>query len=335
MPVYPASASERDRFILERRGARPHHDPWRHQGVLIEDERGIDGRPGKVATVFLTGRECPWKCVMCDLWQFTIAEDTPRGAIPAQIAAARAEWRAHPDAVTTIKLYNAGSFFDPRAVPEADYDSVAAALDGLSRAIVESHPALIGSRVDQFLEALHRPPQGQPAVQLEVAMGLETAHPGALQALNKRMTVDDFVRAASRLRGSGVDLRAFLLIQPPFVPLGEQRRWLLESIDVAFSNGAHAVSLIPSRSGNGALESLTEQGAFQSPGLYEIERSFELALEAHARRGRIFVDLWDLQRFSTCAHCLEPRRARLRSMNLEQRLVDRLSCAACGLGATA
>ena len=335
MRVYPASASERDRFILGRRAGRPDHDAWRHQGVLVEDEPGADGRPGKVATVFLTGRECPWKCVMCDLWKFTIAEDTPRGAIPAQIAAARAELRAHADAVTAIKLYNAGSFFDPRAVPEADYDAVAAELDGLSRTVVESHPALIGSRVDRFLEALHRRPPGQPVVQLEVAMGLETAHPAALEALNKRMTVDDFARAASRLRGSDVDLRAFLLIRPPFVPLDEQGDWLLKSIDVAFSNGAHAVSLIPSRSGNGALESLAEEGAFQSPALGEIERSFELALDTHGRRGRIFVDLWDLQLFSSCPHCLEPRRARLRSMNLEQRVADRLSCPACGTGPTA
>ena len=32
--------------------------------------------------------------------------------------------------VTGMKLYNAGSFFDPRAVPEADYDGVAARSPG-------------------------------------------------------------------------------------------------------------------------------------------------------------------------------------------------------------
>ena len=82
--------------------------------------------------------------------------------------------------MTQIKLYNAGSFFDPRAVPEADYDAVAAELDGLSRVIVESHPALVGPRVDRFLEALRRRSEAE-AVQLEVAMGLETVHPEALE----------------------------------------------------------------------------------------------------------------------------------------------------------
>ena len=326
MRAYPASASERDRFILDRRPSRPRHDPWRHQGVLVEEERTADGSVARVATVFLTGRECPWKCVMCDLWQYTIEEDTPRGAIPAQISAAREELTG--DAVTQMKLYNAGSFFDPRAVPEADYDDAAAALAGLSRVIVESHPALVGPRVDRWLDSLHR----HGTLRLEVAMGLETVHPEALEALNKRMTVDDFTRAAARLRQAGADVRAFLLIRPPFVPDADQDDWLLRSIDAAFSSGAHAVSLIPSRSGNGAMESLASLGGFQPPTLEDIERSVELAIDAHGDRGRIFLDLWDLERFSTCRACLEPRRARLRSTNLEQRAPGRHSCAACGAG---
>ena len=36
--------------------------------------------------------------------------------------------------MTGMKLYNAGSFFDPRAVPDADYDGVAAALGRICRA---------------------------------------------------------------------------------------------------------------------------------------------------------------------------------------------------------
>ena len=101
---------------------------------------GDDGHIARTATVFLTGRECPWRCAMCDLWQYTTADDTPRGAIPAQVAAAREELRAASEDVTLLKLYNAGSFFDPRAVPEPDYDDVAAALAGLARVVVESHP---------------------------------------------------------------------------------------------------------------------------------------------------------------------------------------------------
>ena len=58
------------------------------------------------------------------------------------------ELASRDEAVAGIKLYNAGSFFDPRAVPESDYDDVAVALAGCREVIVESHPALVGPRVD-------------------------------------------------------------------------------------------------------------------------------------------------------------------------------------------
>jgi archaeosine synthase beta-subunit len=327
MPPYPSSAAARDRYVLDRRTPRPAHDPWRAQGLLVEDERAADGTIARVATVFLTGRECPWRCVMCDLWRHTTEHDTPRGAIAAQVAAARKTLDESREPVSQMKLYNAGSFFDPRAVPEADYDAVAAHLDGFPRIIVESHPSLVGARTATFLDALRR---HQPSPALEVAMGLETAHPGALERLHKRMTVDGFLLAARRLESLGVARRVFLLVSPPFVPAAEQDEWLLRSIDVALAAGATVVSLIPTRPGNGALEGLAEQGSFRSPRLHDLERSFALAHDRVTRgRARIFADLWDLERFADCAHCLDARRARLRAMNLGQRHQPEVICAHC------
>ncbi len=333
-PAYPATPAARDRFVLERRGPRPLHDPWRPQGAIVEDERTEDGAIARMATVFLTGRECPWRCAMCDLWQYTTVTDTPRGAIAAQIAAARAALTDERAPVTGLKLYNAGSFFDPRAVPEADYDDVAAVLAGLSRVIVESHPALVGTRLDRWLAALARFPRagGAPA-SLEVAMGLETAHPEALDRLNKRFTLERFARASGRLADRDVALRVFLLISPPFVPAGEQDEWLLRSLDAAFSCGAAVVSLVPTRAGNGSVEALSGAGWFRAPGLHDIERSFALALTHGGGRGRIFVDLWDIERFASCGDCLAARRDRLHLMNLGQRVVEPYLCPAIVHGA--
>src|ERR1700750_64874 len=84
MAVYPKSGAARDRFVLDRRRARAEHDPWRYQDVLVEEERAADGHPARTATVFLTGRECPWRCVMCDLLRYTTEADTPAGANPPQ-----------------------------------------------------------------------------------------------------------------------------------------------------------------------------------------------------------------------------------------------------------
>jgi radical SAM enzyme (TIGR01210 family) len=328
---YPATAADRDRFVLSKRLPRAAPDPWQYQDLLIEDERTAAGTVEPVATVFLTGRECPWRCVMCDLWKHTTGTDTPRGAIAAQVAAAVAALRHRADPVVRTKLYNAGSFFDPRAVPDDDYDGVAASLSGFVQLIVESHPALVGPRMDRLLDALERRrPAKEPATRLEVAMGLETAHTGALERLQKRMTVDDFSAAADALRRRGVTIRVFLLISPPFVPPDEQDAWLCRSVDLAFACGAAVVSLVPTRPGNGALDALVTDGLFCPPSLTDIERSADAALAQAHSRGRVFVDLWDIGRFANCTRCLAARRERLQAMNLEQRATPRPICSSCG-----
>jgi radical SAM enzyme (TIGR01210 family) len=329
--MYPADRAGRDRFVVERRrAARREPDPWRYRSLLVEDERSAEGERVRVATLFLTGRECPWRCVMCDLWQHTTTADTPKGAIAAQVAAARALLDRERVPVGQIKLYNSGSFFDPRAVPEDDYDAVAAHLAGFDRLIVESHPALIGARVDRLLAALaSHARSGCAPARLEVAMGLETVHPGALAQLHKHMTVDLFARAAERLAARGVALRVFLLVWPPFVPPDEQDGWLRRSVELAFSCGATVVSLVPTRPGNGALDTLQELGHFHQPRLGDIERSIELLFAGRRQAGRIFVDLWDLQRFAECAECFPRRHARLSALNLEQRVPPPEACEAC------
>jgi radical SAM enzyme (TIGR01210 family) len=286
---YPDTGPARDRFVIDLRSPRPAHDPWRYQDALIEDELTERGDVARVGTIFLTGRECPWRCAMCDLWRFTTRADTPAGAIPAQIRSARQLWRNKGEAVTRLKLYNASNFFDPRAVPASDYGDIAFAIDDVELVIVESHPSLIGERVERFLETL----DGR---RLEVAMGLETVHPAALDALNKRMTTDDFANAANILRRLGVSLRAFVLIAPPFVPWEEQDEWLLASVAFAQECGASVISLIPTRAGNGTMEALTAQKSFRAPTREDVERSFALVRarfpSPEPRAPRILLDPW-------------------------------------------
>jgi radical SAM enzyme (TIGR01210 family) len=315
---WPSTALARDRLVVGQRPARAPHDPWRAQGLLVEEEPDGGGTLTAVATLFLTGRECPWRCAMCDLWMHTTEADTPVGAIAAQVAVACRELGTRPVPPSVIKLYNAGSFFDPRAVPVADYDDIAGSLQRFTRVIVESHPALIGARTDQFIDALRRRAGGDKAPPaLEVAMGLETAHPEALEQLNKRMDVPAFTGAAEQLRARGIALRTFLLISPPFVPRGEQASWLLRSIDVALACGASVISLVPTRRGNGTLERLEQAGAFREPTLDEIEAETIAALTHVAGRARLLVDLWDIGRFGSDPDGSRVRR--LHALNLQQR----------------
>jgi radical SAM enzyme (TIGR01210 family) len=301
----------------------------------VEDERAASGAIEPVATVFLTGRECPWRCAMCDLWTYTNAADTPVGAIPRQIAdALRGLASAGGALPRRIKLYNAGSFFDPRAVPVADYDAMAAELSTFDHVVVESHPALVGDRVDRLQEALFRHRDATvSSFELEVAMGLETANERALARLHKGMTLAQFARAAGQLRRRGVSVRAFLLVPPPFVAPQDEAPSLRQSLGFAFENGVSVVSLIPTRTGNGALEALAGQGLFRAPRLADLERALDASLPEP--RGRVFADLWDLARFADCRECLPARSERLRLMNLEQRRRPAPVCGVCGHGGAA
>ena len=311
--TYPDRPAERDRWILSRRAARNALDPRRPYAYLVEDERAEDGAVVPVATVFLTNRECPWRCLMCDLWRNTLTERVPPGAIPEQIDHAL----AHLPPARQIKLYNSGSFFDSQAIPVEDYEAIALRVAGFERVVVESHPALVGPRCVQLRDLLH-------PTRLEVAMGLETVHPEAGPRLNKRMTLDQFARAADFLQNLGVALRTFILVKPPFLNEEEALEWAVRSLDFAFDRGATVAALIPTRFGNGAMEALGEQGHFAPPALATLEAA--LAAGIAMGRGRVFADLWDLERFSNCAHCFAARAERLRIMNLQQTVPPLPSC---------
>ncbi len=45
-----------------------------------------------------------------------------------------------------------------------------------------------------------------------------------------------------------------------------------------------------------------------------------------SRRGRTFIDLWDIERFYECKDCDPLRAERLRGMNLSQTVPPRVEC---------
>lgn len=313
MSAYPEGVKARDAWVLARRGPKASLDPWTPYAFLHEEEPGPDGRLVSTAVVLVTNRECPIRCVMCDLWKNTLDARVPRGAIAAQIHHALDRL---PE-VQQAKLYNAGSFFDPGAIPPEDYGEIAESLGGVERVVVEAHPSFLGRRALEFRDALG----GRT---LEVAIGLETVQPGVLERLNKRMTVDDFERAAEFLARERMALRVFLMLRPPFTTEREGLEWACRSIDVATRCGATACTVIPTRGGNGAMEALGD--AFRPPTL----RSFERAVEYGISLGgpRVFSDLWDVERLFGCA-CSPERAARLAEMNRTQRVPAPVVCESC------
>lgn len=317
--VYPESGWTE--WILARRPPRARlPDPERPHGVFMEEERLASGEIARSGVILLTNRECPWRCLMCDLWKDTTLQSVPAGAIPGQIAFAVREWERAGALPRQVKLYNSGSFFDAAAIPPGDVGAIADAVGFADNVVVESHPALIGERAAAL--------QGRLAGALEIALGLETAHPEVLRRLNKKFDLRAFARAVEFLRRRAIAVRAFVLVNPPFLGADEGIEWAVKSAAFAFSCGAGAVSLIPTRTGNGAMEALQASGEFIPPTLGSLEAAQRQSLALG--QGRVFADTWGIDTFASCRRCAEARIARIQAMNLEQRNRPPVACPDCG-----
>jgi archaeosine synthase beta-subunit len=301
-----------DQWIVSQRGIKNSVDTSRPYALLIEKERTLSGDIEDTAIIFLTNRECAYRCLMCDLWKNTTDTTLPAGAIPDQI-----EWALERiQNVKHVKLYNSGSFFDGRAVPEEDYQKIASLLNNFETVIVESHPRLIGERTIRLRDML------KP--DLHVALGLETVKPDLLLRLNKKMTLQDFTHAVSFLNSNGIRSRAFILLRPPFLSETEGIFWAERSLDFAFRIGVECCTLIPVREGNGAMDILLEQGHFARPDIHSLETVLEYGIGLNS--GRVFADLWDLHLFSSCSNCFDRRAERLKEMNLTQIIHTPVKC---------
>lgn len=345
-----------DQELLAARPPKNRVDPWRPYAFTVEDERSAEGVIEPVATLFLTNRECPFRCVMCDLWKNTTDDTVPIGAIPAQIDWALERLAPAPH----IKLYNSGNFFDRRAIPVEDHAAIARRVASFRTVIVENHPRLCGDGCLRFRDLL------PDTTTLEIALGLETVHPEILPRLNKQMTLDQFATAASFLRSGGIELRAFVLLRPPGLNDDEGIDWAVRSVRFALEQGVRVTAIIPVRPGNGLLEQWQSDGRFSPPTLRSLEAALDRAVHGtldgsldgsldgaldgvsnrasndalaaepldgrpslRRRPPRIFADLWDVERLATCPVCAAARRDRLARTNHLQVPQPPVACSSC------
>ena len=301
-----------NKWIVSHRGEKNPVDPLKPYSWTVEKERTASGFIEGTGTIFLTNRECPFLCLMCDLWKNTTDFTIPVGAIPAQIEYALKEMPP----VKHLKLYNCGSFFDKNAIPEEDYNSIASLVSHFETVIVESHPKFINAACLRFRDML------KP--ELNVAVGLETIHREVLKKLNKQMTPEEFMISANYLKKYGIRSRAFILLRPPFMSETEGIYWAKRSMDFAFSSGVECCTIIPVRAGNGAMEVLQEKGFFTPPDIRSLEAVLEYGLTL--KSGRVFADTWDLNLLGGCDKCLEQRKQRIEKINLGQKFIRKIEC---------
>src|SRR3990172_1614451 len=98
----PEPPLRNERWILKHRRGRNPVDPSRPFAFFVEQERTGEGVVEDVATVFVTNKECPFRCLFCDLWKNTTRERVPPGAVAGQV-----EWAlAQSPHAQHVKLYD-------------------------------------------------------------------------------------------------------------------------------------------------------------------------------------------------------------------------------------
>jgi len=318
--------------IRRLRPAKPVRIAGESMGWTSEQEP--DGLGGLVScrTYFLVGSECRFTCSMCDLWKYTLREpNTPVGSLSLQIESLHQKVlkeRTQSAEPEWIKLYNASNFFDPANVPLDEYGSIAKLCKPFQRVIVENHASLLSSKKTQESVCRFR---DLIDGQLEVAMGLETIDPNGIKWLNKSMSLDQFEQAVEFLIHEEILVRSFVLLQPLGTQIDESVEWAIQSCLQASSWGSQRVSLIPTRSGNGFVESVSKELTWKPPTARQLESAFEALLGSSQANGfeqsrsSIFtVDLWDWKTLAgTCAACSQLRLDRLERMNHRQELIER------------
>jgi radical SAM enzyme (TIGR01210 family) len=316
--LFDPSGMTLDKRIRSLRPPKAREDPYAAHGSVLEHERRPGGKIERALTVFLTGAECPFTCSFCDLWQWTLDAPTTPGALTRQLEGVLdAHDGRTPD---RLKLYNASNFFDQRAVPSDDVLGIAKLAAPFAAITVESHANTIGAKTLEFARRIRG--------RLEVAVGLETIHPAAAAQLNKRLDLARFDSAARFLSDNDIDLRVFVLLGAPYVPVDETVMWTVRTVEYAVGRGASVVSIIPVRGGNGELERLQGLGHFTPPTLSQLEESLDLSVQFTSTV--VTADLWDTDRLPACEQCRAERVQRLRRVNVSGRTESRVSCAACG-----
>lgn len=319
---------------------------------------------------------------MCDLWKYTLeTRKTPVGSLVSQIDALHRDYGNRSDGYSGceryegseagelggrrewLKLYNAANFFDNWNVSSEERLTIAKRCGGFERIVVENHAAMFHSRGvrDEVLRFRDR-----LVGELEIALGLETIESESMRILNKGMRLEQFQDAIDFLKREGVHSRAFVLLGPPGVPVGEYVRWAKATCEQAVTWGVERCCVIPTRGGNGWLDQGERLGYWKPPTRLELEQVFEVLLieskdclsdeyqvresQGDARacgvkpqvgspdrvRPVYTVDLWDWDLLDRgdgeTSACHSIRRARLLQMNLQQRWIPWANPQSCRCG---
>jgi hypothetical protein len=227
------------------------------------EEEILDGKKVQAFCMIIRTRGCSHdRCTMCGYNDVSDPAMDPHGILE-QFSSVMSRLQDQK----IVKLFNSGSFFNDDEVPPEARDAILSALNGkTTKLIVETRAEYADS------EKLENAKKAFPGI--EVAIGLESANDTVLKyCVNKGMAFADYEKAAKTVKSSGIPLKTYLLLKPPFLTEAEAIRDSLDSIQAA-AKYSDEISLNPANvQNNTVVEFLWRRNAYRPPWLWSVARA--------------------------------------------------------------
>jgi len=223
----------------------------------------LDG-PVQAGVVILPTIGCRWGraegCIMCG-YVYDAAREITQDKIVTEFKLAIDKL----DGIDYLKIFTSGSFLDPG---ELTKDSIREIMEkvpaNIKRIQIESRPEFIKEKVLKEIKEIIDS-------ELEIGIGLESANDRIRTAINKGFSFDDFARAVAICNKNDVNVKAYLLLKPPFLTEKEAIEDMKDSIKKAEIAGAGRVSINPMNIQRGTLvEKLWQRGEYRPPWLWSV-----------------------------------------------------------------
>ncbi|MFQ6136146.1 MAG: archaeosine biosynthesis radical SAM protein RaSEA [Candidatus Hydrothermarchaeales archaeon] len=227
----------------------------------------LNGDTVDAGVIILRTRGCRWGlnsgCSMCGYVYDSTREKVDENEVLTQFE----DSLAGLDGIEYLKIFNSGSFFDPLELGDPVIESIFKKINktGIKKVQVESRPefleAEILKRARDILEA-----------QLEVGVGLESTNDEVrINCINKGFSLEDFETALDTCNRLGIEVKAYLLIKPPFLTEKEAIQDAINSGVEAHKLGVSRISYNPMNIQKGTLvDLLWRRGEYRAPWLWTV-----------------------------------------------------------------
>ena len=174
------------------------------------EEEVLNGEIVEAGVVILRTRGCYWSikegCSMCGYFNDTVPGGVSDDMLREQWKSVRSILKGKKYA----KIYTSGSFIDPTEVPFDFANEVMSDLSdmGVEKVLIESLPEFVNPKNFNY----------DKAPKLEIAIGLESSNPVVLdKSVNKRLRWPHFVKVCKLARDNGAEVKAYILLKPPYL----------------------------------------------------------------------------------------------------------------------